>query len=183
MYKNKNIYLDSFEKLDELEQLSLTKYCEWGNCQEKGNYKAPTSREKLRVFKFFCQKHIKEYNKAWDYFKGRTSDEIYNEVSNDVYWHRKTNTKLHNHKIEDPLNLFENNSYKNNIITDKPISNEIKESLEVMNIERLSNISELKKQYKKMVKRYHPDLNKSGSNEKVVVLNEAYSSLQKFLKK
>ena len=33
-----------------------------------------------------------------------------------------------------------------------------------------------------MVKKFHPDLNKSGSNEKIIELNEAYSALIKFLK-
>ena len=93
MYKNKKSFSYFFEEKDD-EFLALTKYCEWGNCQKKGEYKAPTSREKLRVFKFFCLKHIKEYNKSWDYFKGRTSDQIYDEVSNDAYWHRKTKKKI-----------------------------------------------------------------------------------------
>ena len=34
-----------------------------------------------------------------------------------------------------------------------------------------------------MVKKYHPDLNKSGCNEKIIKLNNAYSSLINFLKK
>ena len=33
-----------------------------------------------------------------------------------------------------------------------------------------------------MVKKFHPDLNDSGSNEKIIELNEAYSVLKKFLK-
>ena len=54
--------------------------------------------------------HVKEYNKAWDYFKGRSIEQIYNEVSNDAYWHRKTKKKLINLIIEDELNFFEKNS-------------------------------------------------------------------------
>ena len=78
-------------------------------CEKKGEYRAPTSREKLRVFKFFCLDHIKDYNKSWDYFKGRSSEEIYDEVSNDAYWHRKTSKNINNFKIEDELNFFEKN--------------------------------------------------------------------------
>ena len=72
MLKSKNINLIIGDNDQEYDKLQLTKYCEWHNCKEKGEYRAPTSRDKLRVFKFFCLKHIKEYNKAWDYFKGRT---------------------------------------------------------------------------------------------------------------
>ncbi|MBF96692.1 MAG: hypothetical protein CMJ13_05670 [Pelagibacterales bacterium] len=183
MYKIKNINLTLDNEYEEFENLQLTKYCEWPNCEKKGEYKAPTSREKLRVFKFFCLKHIKEYNKSWDYFKGRTTDEIYNEVSNDAYWHRKTSKKVNNFKIEDKLNLFERYNQKPKASFDKSIDNKIQASLNTLEIKNFCTISQLKRQYKIMVKKYHPDLNKSGSNEKIIKLNEAYSSLINFIKK
>ena len=93
MYKNKKIF-SNFLKDSNDEFLSLTKYCEWPNCQRKGEYKAPTSREKLREFKWFCLEHVKLYNKGWDYFKGRTTDEIYNEISKDAIWNRTTWRKI-----------------------------------------------------------------------------------------
>ena len=55
-------------------------------------------------------------------------------------------------------------------------------SLKVLKLENLSSENQLKKQYKKMVKKFHPDLNDSGSNEKIIELNEAYSVLKKFFK-
>ena len=58
MLKNKNPNFD-FSEIDDTELLSLTKYCEWKGCEEKGEYKAPSSRENLRVFKWFCLKHVK----------------------------------------------------------------------------------------------------------------------------
>ena len=185
MFKNKNIYLNSYNEVYEFEQLRLTKYCEWPGCKKKGEYRAPTSREKLRTFKFFCFEHIKEYNKAWDYFKGRSIDEIYNEVSNDAYWHRKTKKKINKLVIEDELNFFENkaSTFKENLSQNKTIDLNIRRSLQILDLNDFCNIIQLKKQYKKMVKKYHPDLNKSGCNEKIVRLNNAYSSLIKFLKK
>ena len=185
MYKNKNINLILDTEYQEFDKLQLTKYCEWHNCEKKGEYKAPTSREKLRVFRFFCLKHIKEYNKAWDYFKGRTSDEIYDEVSNDPYWHRKTSKKVNKFKIEDRLNLFDYNKKKCelNFNKYKSIDSKFESSLQILDIQKFCNINQLKKQYKKMVKKFHPDLNGSGSNEKIIKLNEAYSSIINFLKK
>ena len=95
MFKNKNINFSDLD-IDENELLKLTKYCEWKSCEEKGEYKAPSSREELRVFKWFCLKHVKMYNKGWDYFKGRSSEEINNELSEDARWHRKTSKKIKN---------------------------------------------------------------------------------------
>ena len=184
MYKSKNINLFSDKETAEFDELQLTKYCEWPNCEEKGEFKAPTSREKLREFKFFCLKHVKEYNKAWDYFKGRTSDEIYREVSKDAYWHRKTNKRVNKFKIEDKFNIFEENSSVPDNRGDKfrSSNNLFITSLKVLKLENLSSETQLKKQYKKMVKKFHPDLNHSGSNEKIIELNEAYSVLKKFIK-
>ena len=83
------------------------KKCDSEHCNEKGEYKAPTSREKLREFKWFCLEHVKLYNKGWDYFKGRTSDEIYNEISKDAIWHRPTWEKIKKYKF---LNSHEFNN-------------------------------------------------------------------------
>ena len=49
MFKNKK-RASFFLEDSESEILSLTKYCEWNNCEKKGEYKAPTSREILREF-------------------------------------------------------------------------------------------------------------------------------------
>ena len=185
MLKNKNIYLNSYHKFEEIDQLQLTKYCEWPNCQKKGIYRAPSSRENLRVFRYFCLEHVKEYNRAWDYFKGRPTDQIYDEVSNDAYWHRKTNKKINNFKLEDNFNFFQEtfNKKERRVNSDKFINNNIKASLKILEVKNLNSIYQLKKQYKKMVKLFHPDLNKLGSNEKIIKLNEAYSCLLDFLKK
>ena len=103
MLKNKKRFeFFSIDKEDEI--FKLTKYCEWKGCQKKGEYRAPTSRSKLRVFKWFCLEHIKVYNKGWDYFKGRTTDEIYNEVSEDSTWHRPTWVILKKNNFEDMHN-------------------------------------------------------------------------------
>ena len=185
MFKNKNIYLSTYNEVQEFEQLRLTKYCEWPGCDNKGDYKAPTSREKLRTFKFFCLEHIKEYNRAWDYFKGRSVEQIYNEISNDAYWHRKTKKKINNINVVDELNFFEKNSqsFQSHLEKNKLTDKKIIHSLEILNLDDFCDINKLKTQYKKMVKKYHPDLNQSGCNEKIIKLNNAYSSLIKFLKK
>ena len=69
--------------------------------KKKENTELQHPGRNLEYLNFFVLEHIKEYNKAWDYFKGRTSDQIYKEVSNDAYWHRKTKKKINKFKIED----------------------------------------------------------------------------------
>ena len=50
--------------------------CDHKNCSEIGKFKAPKSRLKLNEYYFFCLKHIKSYNKSWDFYKGLTVDQI-----------------------------------------------------------------------------------------------------------
>ena len=33
--------------------------CDWENCKEQGNYKAPVERDNVRKYKLLCLKHIK----------------------------------------------------------------------------------------------------------------------------
>ena len=183
MYKNKKSYGYYFEE-EEDEFLALTKYCEWGNCQKKGEYKAPTSREKLREFKWFCLEHVKLYNKGWDYFKGRTADEIYHEISNDALWHRPTWEKIKKYKFLDP-HLFddENVDMSNSKSADKINNTTIENCAKILEINLPVKIGALKKQYKKMVKRFHPDVSQNNSEEHIIKLNYAYSELLNFVKK
>ena len=183
MLKNKNPNFD-FSEIDDTEPLSLTKYCEWKGCKEKGEYKAPSSRANLRVFKWFCLKHVKLYNKGWDYFKGRSTEEINSELSEDARWHRVTRKKVKHFVFNHDFTFDEykaRSSYKEgkNKIEKKSV---IKDALYILNMEMPENLVSLKKQYKIMVKRFHPDLNKVEDKEKIIKLNQAYSVLLEFFK-
>ena len=78
------------ENLSNNFQPQLIKYCEWKDCNNRGKYKAPKSRENLREFMWFCLNHIKEYNSNWDYFSGLSQNEIEKEVKDDYTWHLPT---------------------------------------------------------------------------------------------
>ena len=52
----------------------------------------------------------------------------------------------------------------------------------ILEIKLPVKISVLKKQYKKMVKKFHPDVSKNNNEEQIIKLNYAYSELLNFLK-
>jgi len=54
----------------------------------------------------------------------------------------------------------------------------IKEALEFMDIPPLSTIKDIKRQYKKLSKKYHPDI--IGSDEMMHKLNESYNVLMDY---
>ena len=67
----------------------------------------------------------------------------------------------------------------------KKYSAEIIKCLEIFNFNDEFSEKELKKRYKELVKKYHPDLNKDYLNKdkNIKEINKSYSKLIKFLKK
>ena len=180
MLKNKNIKFN-LNDIDESDILRLTKYCEWHKCEEKGKYRAPSSRDKLREFKWFCLEHVKIYNKGWDYFKGRSSEEIYDELSEDARWHRETRKKVKQYKFSHDFFVYDDQE-KRVFKEGGKNSSLIRQALEILNMDMPKNLNDLKKQYKTMVKKFHPDLNELKDKEKIIKLNESYSILLEFFK-
>ena len=66
---------------------------------------------------------------------------------------------------------------------DKIRNTEIENCAKILEISLPIKITALKKQYKKMVKKFHPDVSKDNSEEHIIKLNYAYSELLNFLKK
>lgn len=63
-------------------------------------------------------------------------------------------------------------------------SNNLKNAMEYFNIEELEE-SELKKRYREMVKKYHPDVNpdKAYANQKMIEINHYFQILKAYISK
>ena len=69
---------------------SSTRSCEWPGCGVKGAYRAPASPDQLHEFRWFCLDHVREYNRAWNYFSGWTEEELDAQIRADRTWERPT---------------------------------------------------------------------------------------------
>ena len=185
---NKNL---SWEKLH-------TKTCDNNDCKNIGEYKAPKSRSELNKYYFFCLKHIKEYNKSWDFYKGLSVDQIEISMRKDTVWDRPSwPLKGNPSKVIDQLNEFLSSDYSlfekdkemrdffNNKTIDENLTNEEHQSLKTLELKLPITVEEIKKKYKKLVKIFHPDVN--ANNKKAEFrfkeITEAYRILlKKFLK-
>ena len=171
--------------------------CDHIECQEIGEYKAPKSRSNLKEYYFFCIKHVSEYNKSWDFYRGLSVDQIEISMRKDTVWDRPSwPLKGDPHKIIDQLKKFQNDDYtllekdgesgiffKNKILNEKLSAIEIK-SINTLNLEIPISIDKIKKKYKKLVKIFHPDVNANNkeAEEKFREITEAYKILlKKFL--
>lgn len=59
----------------------------------------------------------------------------------------------------------------------------IKEALQVFDFEEYISVEELKKRYRSLQKKFHPDLNRKSSKESINKINTAYKILMDYLEK
>ena len=60
--------------------------CDVVGCELIGKYRAPKSPKNVEEFNWFCLKHVKEYNKKWNYFEGHSQEELENQFKADSVW-------------------------------------------------------------------------------------------------
>ena len=168
--------------------------CDNENCNEKGEYRAPISRIRLNEYFYFCLKHIKEYNKSWDFYKGLTVNQIELSMRKDTVWDRPSwPLKGDPNKVLDQINEFISNDYNlfkkdkdfrefdKNRLEDVSLTPEQNKSLQLFGLKLPVNLEELKKKYKKLVKIFHPDVNDNNkeAENKFKEINESYKLLLK----
>jgi len=176
----------------------IYKECDSNNCKKKGEYRAPRSRILLNSYFYFCLDHIKEYNKSWDFYKGMTVDQIENSMRNDTVWDRPSWPLKGTYKnVFDEINydIDEFNKAENNKINDKyfkskmideTLTFEDRQALKELQVEKPISLEKIKKNFKKLVKIFHPDVNGNNkkAEEKFKEINESYRLLlKKFIKK
>ena len=174
------------------------KKCDYPKCNEKGEYRAPKSRVMLNQYFYFCLDHIKEYNKSWDFYKGMSVEQIENSMRNDTFWDRPSWPLKNSFKnIFDEFNEYVedfvkndddkiNDTYFKNKLLDENLTIEAAKALKELDLKMPISLEKIKKNYKKLVKIFHPDVNGNNKDaeERFKQINESYKLLlKKFMKK
>jgi len=169
-----------------LKEKKETRLCDHVGCKETAEHRAPKTRDNLREYYWFCLKHVREYNKSWNYFEDMSEDQISTYRHNSATWHRPTwdlgNKKNNEFSINEPYGVFteENNSeYEKNHTKRTTTTAPVAKALNLMSLKSTASPAEVKNRYKELAKKFHPDLN-SGSKdaeERLKRVNEAYSLL------
>ena len=166
--------------------------CDWKQCKEVGEFKAPTEKDNSKKFKWLCLEHIKEFNKKWDYFKDMSEEEVRSFLKSDMTWHRPTQSfgssdnffnVLWKHALGDKTKFFDKlgdtaNSWK------QKISLKDKEAFKILGLKSGENWNEVQKKFKILVKKLHPDMNSGNKlyEEKLKKITLAYNHLKIFMK-
>jgi len=160
--------------------------CDAPGCVHQGEYRAPKSRSGLREFHWFCLAHVREYNAAWDYYKGMSPGEIEAQLRADTAWQRPSwplgrlgNTARIDDALDQELHAFAFGQRA------KPAPNpavppELREALGVLGLIWPVTIDAVKAKYKELAKRHHPDANNGDkrSEETLKSINLAYATLR-----
>lgn len=163
--------------------------CDMPNCDKKGEHRAPKSRYSpiAKDYYYFCQEHAAEYNKQWNYFDGMSDMEI------EMYWedfdidHRPTwkRESVGKHTSEDLYNSFSKKfgdvlgagaGIDDMAAQIPPPSRQVTRALRFMELDWPCTKEQVKAQFKVLVKKYHPDVNKEDTAEdRFKRVTEAYA--------
>ena len=162
--------------------------CEWENCEQSGDFKAPIEKDNSKNYRWLCEEHIKLFNKSWNYFDGMNQGEIENFIKSDITWHRPTQkfgssdnffNILWNNALNDKFNFFKQENNTNNL-NDKKLYEKDKDALRIMGLELNASWPIIQKQFKTLVKKFHPDKNAGNRifEDKLKKITLAYSHLK-----
>lgn len=160
--------------------------CAWPGCTAAGDYPAPQSQRELRAFIWFCLEHVREYNKNWNYFAGMNEHEIEAHRRADTTWHRPswrfgTGHVDETSRFRDPFGFFRDADPAGGAregAAGGPVG-KAAAMLAVLDLEAGFTLEELKRRYKTLVKRHHPDLHNGCriAEERLKEINAAYTYL------
>jgi DnaJ domain len=175
-------------------------HCQHPECDLPGVYRAPKSRKQLNEYFWFCLDHVRDYNKAWDYYAGMSQAEIERQVRNDVVGQRPTWPlgKWGAHgpggRTSAPRSAFIPDDVAEALDSaaqarktrareeqrrNSRLSKE-EQALAVLELTAPVTMAEIRTRYRTLVKKLHPDINggDKSAEEQLKVVNQAYSTLK-----
>ena len=164
--------------------------CAHPDCDLPGEYRAPRSRNELNTFLWFCLKHVREYNAAWNYYANMDEAAVEAEMRNDIVWRRPTwplGARAGNlgDKFLDPLGMLGQ---------DRPNGPEARaahtqlqnltpaerDAISILGLVAPVTKADVKLRYKGLAKMLHPDANGGDkwAEDRLKSVNHAYTTLR-----
>ncbi|PWC43601.1 J domain-containing protein [Azospirillum sp. TSO22-1] len=170
-----------------------TRACDHPGCAGGGEYRAPKARDRLNEYFWFCLDHVREYNKAWDYYAGMNADQIESEVRRDTTWQRPTwplgfwavQEKFLRDRVvrgfgfefgrEPGQGKAEEQAQRRQAARTPE-----EEALAVLDLAPPVDFARIKARYRELAKLHHPDANGGdrAAEERLKDINQAYNTLK-----
>ena len=162
--------------------------CDWNNCSEIADYKAPVEKDNSKNYRMLCLNHVKEFNKNWNYFSGMSDTQICEFIKSDSTWHKPTQSFgssdnffniLWNNVLKDDANKKDLQDKINNINKFKFTQNDLR-AFNILGISVGIKWEKIQQKFKKLVKKLHPDMNFGIKKyeDKLKVVTLAYTQLK-----
>ena len=173
-----------------------TRICDMPDCVAHAEHKAPKDRG-LKDYYHFCYDQVSAYNRAWNYFDGMPDRDVEDYIYKGTIWDRPTWKFAHSGSVDEILKKKAWQAYH---FTDKEPPRDKTahgqreqtqhtqmnrnspehQALEVLGLMPPVTLDDIKSEYKKLVKKYHPDLNNNCpmAEEKSKNINAAYTVLR-----
>jgi DnaJ-like protein len=156
--------------------------CEWPDCDAPATHRAPKGRLREREYWRFCLEHVREYNHAYNFFAGMSVEDIARYQKEAVIGHRPTwkmgmnggrpTSRSHSSRfrtefagVNDPFGVFREFGASAQTRSDRragpsrPIRNAERKALDALGLEPEASAQQVKRRFKELVKRHHPDAN------------------------
>ena len=170
--------------------------CAWKGCTARGTFPAPKDRHLAERY-MFCLDHVRAYNAQWDFHRGLSVAEMEVALRSPSTWDRPTwklgtlggggrRTWNGKFRVHDPLDLGADTDFDAKREERKrhrpPVAGNSEEAraLKLMGLAMPLTFDALRRRYKALVKKYHPDAN-GGSAEaetRMKRINAAYQTLR-----
>lgn len=166
--------------------------CDVPGCDCAGTHRAPKGRDDLRDYYWFCLEHVRDYNRAWNYFEGLDEAAMEAVIRNDTTWNRPTWpfgrmpgqwSGMGAPHLTDGFAGFGADAGAPETGAGRhwarQATAEEREALSIMGLEPPPELEKIKGQYKKLVKRHHPDVNGGdpAAEDRIKEINRAYAVL------
>jgi len=139
--------------------------CDYHGCEKRGEHPAPKSAYTEDKW-WFCEEHAGEYNKNWNFFDGMKDAEA-------KAYAKREQQKDAGFKASDHWAW-------GGAVDEMGFNKLEQEAFAELEMEPTRELADIKKQYRVMAKKYHPDLNKgkAKAEEKFQRLSFAYEALR-----
>ncbi len=175
---------------DENRPRSYKKHCDMPGCDCEATFRAPKDRS-LSEHYWFCEKHIREYNSAWNYFAGMGEQDVQRYMYESMHGGRPTRPFSDWNKsideIEAEIRTFrygqDNAKAKAESkarMRRKAETTPEREALKEMELDETLDFNVIKAKYKELAKQLHPDLNPNNpeAEDRLKKVNMAYTILK-----
>jgi len=169
--------------------------CDHPGCTAGGEFRAPKSRDHLSEYYWFCLDHVREYNRAWNYYAGLSDDQVERLVREDLVGHRPTWPLGHRTSqayaraaqgdYGDAFEFFEqakNRHKQERAGHQRPadMGHAEEKALDQLDLSWPVTFDDVRRRYKELVKVLHPDANGGDheAEERLKLVNHAYSTLK-----